>query len=70
MITPTVIEIPRTLNAIGRDTFIDGAGAVPNSRPRSRPMAMRTLRSVDRVPLAAQPAASAAVRAGTLTRAA
>ena len=27
MITPTVTEIPRTMNAVSRDTFIFGAGA-------------------------------------------
>jgi hypothetical protein len=70
MITPTVTEIPRRLDAVGRDTFIDGAGPVPNSRPRSRPTATRTLRVVGRLPLAAQPAASSGLRAVTLTRAA
>jgi hypothetical protein len=63
MLTPTVTEIPRTLSAVGRDTFIDGADPVPHSRPRSRPAA-RTLRvaqapSMGHLPRAAGPAASA-----------
>jgi hypothetical protein len=63
MITPIVTEIPRTLTAVGRDTFIDGADPVPHSRPRSRPAA-GTLRvaqapSMGRLPPPAGRAASA-----------
>jgi len=39
MLTPTVIEIPRKMDAVGRDTFIDGAGA---STTRSRPLSRLT----------------------------
>ena len=74
MLTPTVTEIPRPLSAVGRDTFIDGAGPMPHSRPRRRAAdATRTLslapaqaRTVRHFPVAAQPP----VRPVTLTRAA
>jgi hypothetical protein len=78
MLTPTVTEIPRPLSAVGRDTFIDGAGPVPHSRPRSpaadaaRALSLAPTQAhpVTRLPLTAQPAASAAPRPVTLTRAA
>ena len=71
MLTPTVTEIPRPLSAVGRDTFIDGAGPVPHSRPRRAADAPLSLapaqaRIVRHFPVAAQPPA----RAVTLTRAA
>lgn len=77
MITPTVTEIPRTLNAVGRDTFIDDAAAVPHGRSWSRPTAARTRSvapaqadSVRHLPVAARSAASTGARTMTFTRAA
>ena len=79
MLTPFVTEIPRTLNAVAHDTFIDGAGDSGPRRPaRSRPTATTT-RAPAQADIAgragdpavdAAPAASAATGFAALTRAA
>jgi hypothetical protein len=77
MLTPIVTEIPRTLNAVAHDTFIDEAREVmPHSRERSRHATTRTRvpaqadvgGAVTQLPVAAAPAAGA--RSVALTRAA
>jgi hypothetical protein len=68
MITPTVTEIPRRLDAVGRDTFIDAPGPVPHSRPRS--LSVVRANGVRRLPSAAQAATSPGARPLTFPQAA
>ena len=79
MLTPIVTEIPRTLNAVAQDTFIDEAREVmPHSRERSRRATTRTsvpaqadvAGAVTDLAVAAAPAACAGARSMALTRAA
>jgi len=70
MLTPVVTEIPRTLNAVAHDTFIDGAGDSRPRRPeRSRPAAttMRAPAQADVAGRVRQPAVEAAPVAGAGT---
>jgi len=61
MITPTVTEIHRTLNAVGHDTFIDGYRprvAQPTTVAAHADAPRRADSRVSRAPFAARPAAS------------
>jgi hypothetical protein len=78
MLTPIVTEIPRTLNAVAHDTFIDEARDVVARVPtRSRRAAASTrpaqpddAGAVTHLAVAAAPVAIAGPRSTALTRAA